>query len=211
MARPSRWDEVVACAAKNFRQHGFAQASLEGIAEELGMWKGSLYNYISTKEDLLVAVVTIPANRLLEEVRLISSGDQPAEAKLKAVVQCHVDVLVDIYDFAAVYLHEVAGRNLDPEWRTIDRQYVNLVAGIIRAGINDGAFHKDTNERVATMTLLGALNWLTRWWDPEGALNPTIVAEHVSSIVVNGLTASSSRRSPGTRRVSAAKKPTKRT
>ena len=190
MARPSRWDEVVACAARNFRQYGFAQASLEGIADELGMWKGSLYNYISTKEDLLVAVVKIPADRLLEEVQHIAASEQTAEAKLKAVVQCHVDVLVDIYDFAAVYLHEVSGRNLDAEWRAIDRKYVNLVIGIIREGVDEGAFHKDTNDRVAAMTLLGALNWLTRWWDPQGTLSPTILAEHVSNIVINGLAAS---------------------
>ena len=209
MARPSRWDEVVACAARNFRQYGFAQASLEGIADELGMWKGSLYNYISTKEDLLVAVVKIPADRLLEEVQHIAASEQTAEAKLKAVVQCHVDVLVDIYDFAAVYLHEVSGRNLDAEWRAIDRKYVNLVIGIIREGVDEGAFHKDTNDRVAAMTLLGALNWLTRWWDPQGTLSPTILAEHVSNIVINGLAASPPRAASASRR-SGTKRSTKR-
>lgn len=92
MARPSRWPEVVQAAELVFRRRGFARASLEEIAEELGVWKGSLYNYISTKEDLLVA--------------------------------CHVAVLVDIYDFAAVYLHEVAGRDLGPE-------YAALVEGVV--------------------------------------------------------------------------------
>ena len=66
MARPSRWTEVVEASALVFRRRGFAQASLEEIAEELGMWKGSLYNYINTKEDLLTAVVDLDRTPTLE-------------------------------------------------------------------------------------------------------------------------------------------------
>src|SRR5882757_9864220 len=140
VARSSRWDGVVAAAAKVFRRHGFAKAQLVEIADELGMWKGSLYNYISTKEDLLTAVVEIPADRLITAAREIAESNDPPDVKLRGLVRCHVDVLVDIYDFAAVYLYEVAGRDLGPKWRKIDRQYTDLVEQVIVEGMALGRF-----------------------------------------------------------------------
>jgi AcrR family transcriptional regulator len=184
MARPSRWPDVVAASAKVFRKRGFAQASLEEIAEELGMWKGSLYNYISSKEDLLVAVVTVPADRFVADVRRIADGEGSPDERLRAIVRCHVDVLVDVYDFAAVYLYEVAGRDIGPEFRAADREYAGLVEGVVVEGITDGTFPAGRDPRLMTMTLLGALNWLTRWWDPAGSIGPDVVADQVSDIVL---------------------------
>ena len=187
MARPSRWDDVVRSAAKVFRRRGFARASLEEIADDLGMWKGSLYNYISSKEDLLVAVVKVPADRLLADVRAIrDSGDEPAEA-LRAIVRCHVDVLVDIYDFAAVYLYETAATDLGEQWRAADREYTSTIQQIVESGVAAGDFRADRDPHLMTMTLLGALNWLTRWWNPEGPLGPQAVADQIADTVIHGI------------------------
>ncbi len=184
MARPSRWDEVVRAAGRVFRRHGFARASLEEIAEELGMWKGSLYNYISSKDDLLTAVITVPAERLTGETRRIATGPGSPEERLRAIVRCHVEVMVDHFDFIAVYLNEVAGREIGEKWRAYDREYASLVEQVVREGIDDGTFPASRNPRLMTMTLLGALNWLTRWWDPAGDVGPEVVADQVADIVL---------------------------
>ncbi|BDB44843.1 TetR/AcrR family transcriptional regulator [Mycobacterium kiyosense] len=129
MARPNRWDDVVASAAKVFRQRGFAQATLEEIADNLGMLKGSLYNYISTKEDLLTAVIRIPTERIVRESGVIAESDQTSEQKVRALIALHIRVIIDIYDFAAVYLHEIAMSNLAEDWHERDREYIRLVEG----------------------------------------------------------------------------------
>src|ERR1700744_339601 len=51
--------EVLDAATKVFSSRGYADASVQDIADELGILKGSLYHYIDSKEDLLF--------RLLEE------------------------------------------------------------------------------------------------------------------------------------------------
>ena len=51
---PKRRDqEVLEAAAKVFHTRGYADASVQDIADELGILKGSLYHYIDSKEDLL--------------------------------------------------------------------------------------------------------------------------------------------------------------
>jgi AcrR family transcriptional regulator len=134
-------------------------------------------------------VVRVPAERLLTAVRELAGSDAPPAERLRGIVSCHVDVLVNIYDFAAVYLYEVAGRELGPEWRALDREYTSLVERVIAEGIAAGEFSRRRDPHLMTMTLLGALNWLTRWWNPEGELNPETVAREVSDIVLGGFVA----------------------
>ena len=56
---PKRRDrEVIDAAAKVFYRRGYADASVQDIADELGILKGSLYHYIDTKEDLLFRLLS---------------------------------------------------------------------------------------------------------------------------------------------------------
>lgn len=187
MPRPSRWDDVVAAAAKVFRARGFAAASLDEIAGSLGMSKGSLYNYVSSKEELLEAVVGPPAEELLSTLRRLASTDLPPSEKVRRVTRTHVAVLERTYDFAAVYLHEVAGRGLGEEWAAKDHEYVSLIEGVLRSGVDGGDFDPDTNIRISAMALIGALNWLTRWWHVDGPISGSTIADHISDMFLAGL------------------------
>src|SRR3954454_24945459 len=73
-ARPRRRDdEVLRAAAKVFYERGYASATVQDIADELGILKGSLYHYIATKEDLLLRLceaLHADVDRILAEVRL---------------------------------------------------------------------------------------------------------------------------------------------
>src|SRR3954463_11841233 len=51
--RKRRDEEVLDAAARVFARRGYSDASVQDVADELGILKGSLYHYISTKEDLL--------------------------------------------------------------------------------------------------------------------------------------------------------------
>ena len=187
MPRPSRWDEVVAAAAKVFHARGFAAASLDEIAGQLGMSKGSLYNYISSKEELLEAVVGQPAEELLGTLRELAATDLPASEKLRRVTRMHVSVLERTYDFAAVYLHEIAGRGLGGEWASKDHEYVTLIEGILGEGVRDGDFARETNVLISAMALIGALNWLTRWWRVDGPISGAVIADQISETFLAGL------------------------
>jgi len=187
MPRPSRWDDVVATAAKVFRARGFAAASLDEIAGNLGMSKGSLYNYVSSKEELLEAVVGPPAEELLTTLRHLVATDLPASEKLRRVTRSHVSVLERTFDFAAVYLHEIAGRGLGDEWTSQDHEYVALIEDILRSGVRQGLFDPSIDILVTAMALIGSLNWLTRWWHVGGPISGPTIAECISDVFLAGL------------------------
>lgn len=192
MPRPSRWNDIVEAAAKLFQTKGFAATSLEDIATEVGMWKGSLYHYIHSKEELLFVVVREPAERILEDLRMVSALDLPPAEKLRLVAQAHGRVLETTFVYASVYLQEVAGRGRSTEWAARDREYVHLITGIIDEGIASGDFSSQLDARTATFALVGALNWVTRWYRPEGALSGSKIAEQICSTFLGGVLTRSS-------------------
>ena len=187
MPRPSRWNDIVDAAAEIFREKGFAAASLEDIASAVGMWKGSLYHYIDSKEDLLFAVVKEPAERILEEVQHIAELDLPATEKLRQAALTHARVLDETFVYASVYLQEIAGRQRYREWVDRDRLYLRALASIIQDGVDDGVFAPSTNTRTITLAFIGALNWMTHWYKPDGPLPASTIAEQICSLLLNGL------------------------
>lgn len=187
MPRPSRWNEIVEAAAALFQEKGFASTSLEDIAAAVGMWKGSLYHYIDSKEELLLAVVQEPADQLLNDLQSISALDLPPAEKLRLVTQAHGHVLETTFVYASVYLQEVAGRRRSEEWSARDRQYVQMITGIIEEGMNRGEFSNQLDARTATFALVGALNWVTRWYRPDGPLTAGKIAEQICNTFLNGV------------------------
>src|SRR3954454_2602664 len=70
-AARKRDEEVMDAAARVFARRGYADASVQDVADELGILKGSLYHYIKMKEDLLfwlLEAVHRDVEEILEEV-----------------------------------------------------------------------------------------------------------------------------------------------
>jgi AcrR family transcriptional regulator len=187
MPRPSRWNDIVEAAAEAFRTKGFAATSLEDIASAVGIWKGSLYHYIDTKEDLLFAVVREPAEEILVGLRDLSQMDLPPTEKIRRATRSHVKVLETNFVYASVYLQEIAGRRRMKEWSAMDREYLELLESIIRDGIAEGEFAPLTNPRIATLGIIGSLNWLTHWYRPEGPLRADAIADQFCDMFLAGL------------------------
>jgi TetR/AcrR family transcriptional regulator, cholesterol catabolism regulator len=187
VARPSRWNEIVDAAATLFRDKGFVATSLEDIAREVGMYKGSLYHYIKSKEDLLFAVVREPAEQILADVRELSSLDLPPSEKIRRITRSHVRVLEENFTYCSVYLDEVAGRHRSDEWSAMDREYVQAVISVIEDGQRRGEFSRLLDPRTTTLALIGSLNWLTHWYHPDGELKGAEIADSFCDIFLVGL------------------------
>lgn len=186
MPRPNRWADVTNAAAKVFRDKGYHAATLEDVADEVGMLKGSLYNYITTKEDLLFAVVRPPAERLLHETRVLAALPASAPDRILRLAGNHVGVLEDYFVYASVYIHEVAGLGRFPEWAAMDHEYVDLVRSILRDGVEEGTLSSTLDLRTSPHILIGSLNWMTRWWNPAGPELGSELAARIASIFLDG-------------------------
>ena len=185
MVEVSRRRAIEDVASDLFREHGYAGTSIRDIARALSVQGASLYAHVTSKEDVLWAIVDRAATRFetaataAEAAADASRPGDPAEA-LAALVRAHVDVLTSDVDAAGVFVHE--WRALAPEHRQaiLDRRdaYEARFRRRIEDGIAVGAFAM-TDPGVATSTLLSAINGVAGWYDPAGRLPATRIADHL--------------------------------
>src|SRR5437870_12216880 len=102
-----RAEEVYAAALRLFREKGYHATSMQDIAAAVGLYKGSLYHYIGSKEDLLVQVFERAMTGLVRDAEHIATdlALRPSE-QLRRIVTLHVDAAATNLDAPSVYLHE---------------------------------------------------------------------------------------------------------
>lgn len=172
-----------------FNERGYHATRLEDIAAALGMQKGSLYNYIESKEELLLAVVTPPATQLLDTLAALAESDLPASEKIRLVARSHAHILEEYLPYVSVYVHEMAGQSHSEKWREMDRSYVRHLSAIIEDGRQTGLFDASTDPVISAMALIGAMNWMTRWYVRGGTLSAEEITERIANTFLAGLLA----------------------
>ncbi|MEV1290645.1 TetR/AcrR family transcriptional regulator [Pseudonocardia sp. NPDC049635] len=192
MPRPSRFPELVEAAGAEFREHGYDNATLEGISARLGILKGSVYNYVASKEELLLAVVEGPAEALLAQVdALLADSSSGVAVRLRELVRIQVRVFADHYPAAFVYLQRV-GRARTPAFARfdeMDRHYLAAVESLLAEGARTGELSLPTDPRIAARAVIGMLDWMQHWFTPRGAAEDAALADELTALILGGLLA----------------------
>lgn len=77
---PARRDAVISAAAAEFTEHGFSSGSLNVIARNAGVAKGSLFQYFTDKADLYAYMAAQAAERIRTDIEtLIAAMDWAAD------------------------------------------------------------------------------------------------------------------------------------
>lgn len=196
MARPSRWPDIVIAAGEEFRTHGFENATLDDIAARVGILKGSIYNYVSCKEDLLLAVVEEPARSLLAELEnLRADTDHTVTERLRQLFRSQIKVFREHYPAAFVYLHNIGRVEISERFREfheMDIHYMNAVEELMAEGAASGEFALPVEPRIAARSVVGMLNWMQHWFTPSTAEADQELADSLFALALGGLSAGGS-------------------
>ena len=187
-------DTIIGAAAKVFRIKGYHAATVQDIADEVGLLKGSLYHHCAGKEELLYLVVKEPISRLYATVDAIVAAELPAAEKLRRATVAHLEAFDRHHPHLFVYLRETA--NLKGRFRASGqlspKQYERFWQQILREGVKSGEFRADLDVQVVSYGLLGMLNWLYKWYEPGGRLSVQEVGAQFASLALGGLAAPAS-------------------
>ncbi len=185
MVELTRRQAIEEVASDLFRERGYAATSIRDIARALSVQGASLYAHVTSKEDVLWAIVDRAATRFEasadsaeRETEVRRPGDPVAA--LAALVRAHVEVLTGDIDESSVFVHE--WRALGPERRAAILQRRDAYEARFRRRISDGisvgAFGL-MDPAVASSTLLSALNGVATWYEPAGRLPAGRIADHL--------------------------------
>ena len=169
-------------------EHGYEAMSLRQLAAEVGIQSGSLYNHISTKQELLFDLIQDHINELLRQLDRALDGKQAPEERLRAFVAFHVTY--HMTRKREVFIANSELRSLEPKnYETIVAlrgAYEQRLAAILADGVAQGAFVVG-DIQVATFAIIALLTGLCSWYRPGGRLTrEAIVAAH-EKLVLSGV------------------------
>lgn len=183
--------EVRATAARLFRKYSFSGTSMDMIAAEIKLNKGTLYHYYKSKVDILYDIIIIPIRGLAELL-----DQQPAQGSVReqiaAIIEISVRQTSAWEDEVAVYFQE---SQYLPLWlsteqlvtlRKYEGRYTERLRFLLRQGQGSGDIIQ-IDSSVVRQALAGMTGFLFAWFDPNGRLSPDDVAKMFSTLVLDGL------------------------
>ncbi|MCI0346441.1 MAG: TetR/AcrR family transcriptional regulator [Chloroflexi bacterium] len=177
-------------ASDLFREQGYAATSVRDIARALDIQGASLYAHVTSKEDVLWAIVDRAASRFEAAADAAEERTRPNDhlARLAELARAHVRTITEDVGAASVFVGE--WRSLGPQRRStiLERRdaYERRFRDLIAAGISSGELRM-TDARLAAMHVLGALNSIATWYDPSGRLPAERIADYTADLAVRTL------------------------
>jgi len=181
--------EICRIAARIFYAKSYDGASMQDIAEAVGLTKAGIYHHVGSK-DRLFEIQNYGMDILDETVLApIKSIANPRE-KLRQTIIGHIDLIVRARDQEiTVILHE--NRSLSGPLRkklnARKRGYIDYLIGLIKRVQEESGRPPLVSPRLAAFALLGMINWLYQWYRTDGPIKQDELARVYTDFFFRGL------------------------
>jgi TetR/AcrR family transcriptional regulator, cholesterol catabolism regulator len=184
----TRLEEVLQSAANIFFAKGFHATSIEDVARDVGMLKGSLYYYIKSKEDLLFQLLLAG----IEDgdafiAQQIDPGGDPVE-QLEKAIRAQIDYIIQNRVPFGLFLHEfdsLSGKRQHKLIAVMSR-YNSRFVELVRRGQEQGKIMQG-EPWIIVNGILGMCNWLYRWYDPDQVSDPEKIKAVFLRMIFEGI------------------------
>src|SRR5256712_9038136 len=181
--------EILRSAAAAFRRRGYHGARVEEIARALHMTKGSLYYYFGDKAEILYSCDDHPLDILLDLLARVEKEGGPPEDRLRTLILAFVHMIID----------ELRGTALTMDLQALSPPLLRKVIAkrdrfdrgvrrVLKEGMDEGLFTRG-DPKLLAFAILGAVNWITRWFDPRGPASSDEIGQAFADYLLAGLRA----------------------
>ena len=155
-------DAILDATDRLLARFGYRKMTVEDIAAEAGIGKGSIYLHFSSKEEVVLSHIDRIVDRLRERLKEIASSDASAAERLRLMLLTRVLFRFDSIQHYTQSLNDLLS-GLRSSLLARRAQYfeaeAQIFAEVLRAGREAGEFSFD-DERATARSLLEATNGL---------------------------------------------------
>ncbi len=179
--------DILKSAAAAFRRLGYHGATVEEIAAALHMKKGNLYYYFRNKEEILFACHQYSLERLLALLGEVELSGLPPDEKIRRLIVAFVHTILDELHGTALFLdlEAMSPAHLKTIIAGRDR-FDHGMRKVLEEGIRTGAFAQ-ADAKLLSFAILGAVNWIPRWYSPDGPASSQEIADRFADYLIAGL------------------------
>ena len=171
-------EDILRSASLVIARNGYQNATMEDIAAELLMTKGSLYYYFKNKEELLYECHELILSGAMERLEALFLENLSSKEKMQKAIKIHVDLVIkekEVFNLIGKPEQIFSEENI---WKVLQKrdEYAGIFDKMINEGVAEGEFviHQ---KKMARMIILGAANWVQVWYSPEGKYTKEEVEE----------------------------------
>ena len=176
---PKRHAEVLDAAIKLVREKGIEATSVQDIADAVGIKKGSVINYFSSKAELVELIEQRFTEIATDGIAAILDTHAGPEQKLRALLRFHAEhcainmsspVLLSFMQLWAPMASELGQRQLEVR-ETYEDAFRDQISACMRKRII-----RKVDVEILSHTIVGAMSWTAFWYDAErhGPLGPIV-------------------------------------
>lgn len=160
---------ILDCAARLFREHGYAAASLRDIADAAGMRTASMYYHFGSKDDIIAEVLNIAVQTVFAEVRrgVEALKDASPILRIRAAVEAHLRAVFETNDYngASIRIFAQIPPHIAEMTAEQREEYVGFWRALLKEAQSAGLL-RGVDLTLLRLFLFGAMNWAPQWYKP---------------------------------------------
>jgi AcrR family transcriptional regulator len=182
--------QILDAALKVFAARGYHDASVGDVARAAGVSEKTVYDYFSSKEELLFAIPIAPTFEAIDSLESALPYVRGAGNKIRAIIFHFFSYYAEHPDFAKVnllylrrnpnYLKTEIFERLRVSYRVVDR--------VVEEGIESGEFRDDADPELIRWAVMGAAEYIVlRWLQHDEPSDPAAYVDPLADLIVNGI------------------------
>ena len=186
----SRATQILAAARTLFAAGGYDQTSISDIARAVGVADGAIYKHFTSKREILYEVIREFYEPVIDSAGTNIGGMSGARERLQYLIWLQLRAFTEQPELCRLIIAEARPMEDYYESRIADlnRRYTTLLVDVVEDGQRDGVFRRDVEPAMVRDLVYGGIEHIA-WGSVTGrrAVDPTAVADTLTSLVCNGL------------------------
>ncbi|MHA6483510.1 TetR/AcrR family transcriptional regulator [Paenibacillus sp. strain BS8-2] len=183
-------NKIIAAAIKLFSELGYHRTSMDDIAKEANVAKGTLYYNYKSKADLFETIVGHGYELLTSGSQDVLREDQPTNRQIAQIVSKHIELFLQYRPLIHIISNETTN-GIEPEIlqriREKKQAYIRFLSGVLEQGIQDGSL-KAVNRELAASSMLGLLESACAYYiEQEGKLSREELEATINAFILPAL------------------------
>lgn len=173
-----------------FNSKGYSATSMKDIAEGVGIKAASLYNHISSKQEILSVLLLNIAHRFEDGIKDVNNSSYSYKEKLLKIIRMHIRVATENQNITALILQD--WKHLEEpslsQFIEIRSNYQEIFLEVIKRGMEAGELKK-ANVEITLNVILSSLRWTynSELYNNTGKIGLTELERTILELVFKGI------------------------
>lgn len=173
---------------------GMAAATMQEIADEAGVAKGTIYLYFRDRDELVEKTFEAATQRLMERVDAALEDDKPIDEKIRAVMASHLRFFSENREFVRLYISLRAPeapahrqRKPVPHCRPQYRERVEKFARALEQAMERGEVVRRDAYKLALFIIEGSTAIILERLEEERPPEESIDLDLIAGVILDGI------------------------